>query len=210
MQDSPKTEFGLNVGGNLSILTNIDNVKYHSDFGIGMYFTYKFHDRWQIQPELFFRFPTGATKLPPYELEDTLLTQLTSNSSITRSSKSISFPINIRYRVWNQLRISLAPQVSYLISNKDVFRKPLDGGDEILFNTSNKSRLNRFDFGLSAGVSYKLKQGKGINLEARYYMGFVDTDSSELPGMNANRAICLYVGIPIGSEKDVQTSLENE
>lgn len=208
--NSPKTEFGLNVGANLSTISNVSNAKYNSDFGIGMYFTWKFHDRWQLQPEFFFRFPTGSTKLPPYELEDTLLTRLTSNSTITRSSRSASFPIHIRYRVWKQFRITFAPQVSYIYSNIDSFRKELEGGDEILLNRENKSHLNRFDFGLSAGVSFKLKQGKGVNLEARYYMGFSDTSSDDLPGMNANRAICLYVGIPIGSEKDVKTSLDAE
>jgi hypothetical protein len=54
----------------------------------------------------------------------------------------------------------------------------------------------------------KLKQGNGVNLEFRYYMGFTDTDSRKMAGFNANRAICLYVGVPIGSEKDVKTSTE--
>lgn len=208
--NSPKTEFGLNAGVNYSTLTNLNNVKYSTGFGIGMYFTWKFHDRWQLQPELFFRFPTGATKLPPYEFLDSTLTQLTSSSTVTRLSRSFSIPVNLKFRAWKQLRFSLAPQVLYLTKNDDIFLKTLDNNDKVAYKTESKSGLTRFDFGLSIGVSYKLKKGKGMNLEARYYMGFVDTDTKDMPGMNANRSFCLYVGIPIGSEKDVQTSLDDE
>jgi hypothetical protein len=208
--NSPKTEFGLNVGVNYSSLTNLDNAKYSTGFGIGMYFTWKFHDRWQLQPELFFRFPTGATKLPPYEFLDSTLTRLTSSSTVTRLSRSFSIPVNLKFRAWKQLRFSVAPQVLYLTKNDDIFRKTLDNNDEVSYRTESKSGLTRFDFGLNVGVSYKLKQGKGMNLEARYYLGFVDTDTKDMPGMNANRSFSLYLGIPIGSEKNVQTSLDDE
>ena len=204
--NSPTTEFGLNVGVNYSTLTRIDNAKYRTGFGIGMYFTWKFHDRWQLQPELFFRFPTGATKLPPYNFQDTILTQLTSTSTILRNSRSLSIPINIKYRVWKQFRISIAPQVSYITYSDDIFKKTLENKDEVAYKTESKSDLNRFDLGVSAGISWKLKQGKGVNIELRFYSGFLDTDSKHLQGMNANRAILLYVGIPTGAEKDVKTS----
>lgn len=207
--NSPTTEFGLNVGLNYSTLTNINNVKYRTGFGIGTYFTWKFHDRWQLQPELFFRFSTGATKLPPYGFADTILTQLTSTSTITRHSHSVALPINIKYRVWKELRISFAPQILYLTANDDIFQKIVEKGGEILYKTENKSDMNRFDFGISAGISYKLKQGKGVNLEVRYYAGFLDTDSKHLSDTNANRAFCFYVGIPIGSEKNIQTTKED-
>jgi hypothetical protein len=129
--NSPKTEFGLNVGLNYATLTHIENVKSNTDFGIGTYFTWKFHDRWQLQPELYFRFPTGATKLPPYEFADTLLTRLTTGSTITRRSRSLSLPVNIKYRAWKQLRFSFAPQVSYIIASDDLFRKTLENNDEV-------------------------------------------------------------------------------
>jgi hypothetical protein len=170
-----------------------------------MYFTWKFHDRLQLQPELFFRFPTGATKLPPYDFADSILTQLTSSSTITRNTRSFALPINVKYRVWKELRISFAPKVLYLTGNEDYFQKSIERGGEIIYKTENKSDLNRFDFGFSAGISYKLKQGNGVNLELRYYLGLLDTDSNRLQGINANRAIMFYVGIPTGANKDEKT-----
>jgi hypothetical protein len=199
--NGPNLEFGLNAGANFSTLSNVEGLKFSPKFGIGMYFTWKFHENWQLQPELFFRFPGGAKKLPPYGLDDPQLDSLNVGSSITRFSSYFSVPVNIKYRIWKELRISLAPQVSLLSSNHDLFRKSLTDEDEILYSRKSRSGMNRWDFGISAGLSYKLKQGKGINLEARFYYGFVDTDNIIGNESLKNRSICLYVGIPIGADK---------
>ena len=201
--NGPNLEFGLNAGANLSILSNVENAKFNPGFGIGMYFTWKFHKDLQLQPELFFRFPGGTRKLPPYNIYTPSLDSLIENSDIIRHSIYFSLPINIKYRIWKELRISFAPQISYMTKNNDYFVKSLEEDDEFIYHRESRRDLNRWDFGLSAGLSYKLKQGKGINLEARFYYGLVDTDNI-VPGKSLkNRSICLYVGIPIGAEKDV-------
>lgn len=199
--NSPKTEFGLNAGVNSSTLSGVADAKYNTEFGIGMYFTWKFHENWQLQPELFFRFMGGATKLPSYTFDNPELDTLLENTTLTRQSSYFSLPVHIKYRIWKELRISFAPQISYMTNNKDVFIKNINDAGDILYQSESREHLNKFDFGLSAGISYKLKKGKGMNLEFRYYYGLVDTDN-KIPGESLkNRSFCLYVGIPIGAEK---------
>ncbi|MBA7549835.1 hypothetical protein ES705_42332 [subsurface metagenome] len=200
----------MNAGANLSTITEIENAKYDGHFGIGMYFTWKFHENWQLQPEFFFRFPGGARKLPPYSIDNPEFDPILENSSIIRISNYLSLPVHIRYRVWKQFRVSFAPQISLMVSNQDIFYKSLEDEDEVFYNRNSMKELNRFDFGLSAGVSYKLRQGKGVNLEARYYFGFIDTDNIIEGATVMNRSICLYVGIPIGAEKDVKAESSKE
>jgi len=208
--NGPNLEFGLNAGANLSTLSNVENVKFRSGFGIGMYFTWKFHENWQLQPELFFRFPGGAKKLPPYDIYTPVLDSLIENSYVTRQSTYFSVPINIKYRIWKELRISFAPQISYMEKNNDYFIRSIEEDEEFIYHRESRRNLNRWDFGLSAGLSYKLKQGKGINLEARFYYGFVDTDNIIPDKSIKNRSICLYVGIPIGAEKDTTADQKEE
>jgi hypothetical protein len=207
--NGPNLEFGLNAGANLSTLSNVENAKYKSDFGIGMYFTWKFHENWQLQPELFFRFPGGARKLPPYDIYNPVLDSLIENSQVIRKSNYFSIPIHIKYRIWKELRISFAPQISYMTKNNDFFMHSMED-DDLIYHRESRKHLNRWDFGLSAGLSYKLKQGKGVNLEARYYYGFADSDN-KIPGESLkNRSICLYVGIPIGAVKEEEKEPSKE
>ena len=101
--NGPNLEFGLNAGANLSKLSDLENIKFNSAFGIGMYFTWKFHENWQLQPELFFRFPGGAKKLPPYDISIPALDSIIENSHVVRQSSYFSIPVNIKYRIWKEL-----------------------------------------------------------------------------------------------------------
>ena len=88
--------------------------------------------------------------------------------------------------------------------NKDFFVQSIKEDEDFIYHRESRKHLNRWDFGLSAGLSYKLKKGEGINLEARFYYGFVDTDNMIPEKSLKNRSICLYVGIPIGAEKKLE------
>ena len=69
------------------------------------------------------RFPGGAKKLPPYNIFNPALDSLIENSHVIRQSNYFSLPINIKYRIWKELRISFAPQVSYMTKNDDYFNQ---------------------------------------------------------------------------------------
>lgn len=201
--NTPKLEFGLNVGANLSSLSGLDEAKYNPDVVVGTYFMWKFHDRFQLQPELFFRYTGGARKLYPYPLENEVLDPLLRQSRVERTAIYFSLPVNLKYRIWKELRISVAPQASLLASAKDQFIRTGDEENELVYSLNSTSKLKKFDFGFSGGLSYKLKNGKGINLELRYYYGVLNTINDSGMPSSGNRIISMLVGIPIGAESDV-------
>ena len=201
--NTPNLEFGINVGANLSSLSGIENAKYRTDIAVGTYFTWKTNDRFYIQPEFFVRFPGGAKKMSPYQLDDIGLDSILNNSTIERKMSYFSLPIYVKYRVWKQLRVSVGPQFSLMSGSTDRFTKTVGDETDLLVSKNSLDLVNRFDVGISGGLSYKLKNGKGMNLEARFYYGFIDNDNEYAGSSSKNQIISLLVGIPIGAESDV-------
>lgn len=199
---TPKTELGLNVGGNLSSATKIPNATYESQLGIGMYFKWKFSENWQLQPEVFFRYPQGGRKLPPYDIDDPNLDPIIDNSTLIRQSQYFSLPIKVNYRIWKELRFSLGPQVSYLYSNQDIFHLTMESGEDVYIRRRGIGNLKKFDFGGVAGVCYTLRNGKGVTLAAGGYYGLISPDPNFNNSDAVNYNLNFYVGIPIGVGKD--------
>ena len=52
--NTPNIEFGLNVGGNFSTLTNYPDAKYTTGINLGLYFNFKLSDHFYLHPELQF------------------------------------------------------------------------------------------------------------------------------------------------------------
>lgn len=205
---TPKTELGLNVGANASSLTNIKNAAYINQVGFGMYFKWKLNDNWQLQPEFYFRYPQGGKKLPPYGISDSAIDSILENSRLIRKSQYFSLPIHINYRIWDELRFSFGPQFSFMTSNEDVFNFDLETGEEVFIRKKGKDQLNTFDIGCSAGLSYTLRNGKGVTLAARGYLGFINPDGNMQESMNYN--LNFYVGIPIGVGKEKVDELSTD
>lgn len=207
---TPKTELGLNVGANISNVSNVDNTKYVNQLGLGLYFKWKFQERWQFQPEFYFRYPQGGKKLPPYSLADPDLNPVTENSTIIRKSQYFSLPLLINYRIWDELRFSIGPQFSFMTSNEDIFFLTLETGEEVYIRRKGHENLNRFDVGGTTGLSYTLRQGKGVTLAARYHHGFIEPDPDISGGSNLNFNFNFYVGIPIGVGKEKVGELSSD
>ncbi|MCK4745602.1 MAG: hypothetical protein KAT15_01130, partial [Bacteroidales bacterium] len=58
--NTPNVEFGLNVGGNLTTLTDHPDAKYNTGMNIGMYFNFKLSDHFYLHPELLFMNQMGS------------------------------------------------------------------------------------------------------------------------------------------------------
>lgn len=194
--NSPTTEFGLNAGASISTLTGIDNSTHTTNLAIGMFFTWKFHERYQFQPELYFSFKGGAEDISPFLIDDPGVELPIDQMDISRTTNYFSLPLLFKAQVINQFRIIVGPQFSLMTSNTDYMYYKVDKKRDLLARQQDRSEAGRIDIGLSAGIGYKLGKGEGVSIEAKYYLGFLDTSAGS--DINSkNRMIILQAGIPI-------------
>src|SRR4051812_14156587 len=119
--NSGNLEFGLTGGLNVSKISNFYNTKARGGLNLGLYFNIKLNDRWYIHSEAVPKFPTGATKLKPYSLNDANLDSLLSTGDVTRKIKNITVPLLIRYRIKNKFFAEAGPQIGLRTKAKDFF-----------------------------------------------------------------------------------------
>ncbi|MCK4853348.1 MAG: outer membrane beta-barrel protein, partial [Bacteroidales bacterium] len=115
--NTPNIEFGLNVGGNFTTLTNYPEAKFLTGLNFGLYFNFKLSDHFYLHPEMLFINQMGSKglnnrDLPHPELQhETLETWMESNYFTL-----VFLP---RYKLTNQLYFEAGIHFSYLLSADD-------------------------------------------------------------------------------------------
>jgi len=198
--NSPNIEFGLNVGGNLTKLTNYPDSKYLTGLNFGLYFNFKLSDHLYLHPELLFMNHMGSkgvnnSELPNPELQhETLETWVKSNY--------FTLVLMPRYKLTNQLYFEAGFYGGYLLSADDFFLIKPESDTELEYKVHAKPRMNKFDVGFDVGLGYKFGKGEGMNLSLRYSYGFINTQKDESLDPEMNRGFHVHVGIPIGVGKE--------
>jgi len=197
--NSDKLEFGLAGGLNQSYISNFNHTKTKSGFNFGLYFNIKLGDSWFIRAEAAPKFPTGASKLKPYSLNDSNLDSLLQNGDVTRKIKNIALPILMRYRIKNLLFAEVGPQIDLRTKAKDVFES-----GNLTYKNKIEDNITRFDFGFAFGLTQKLNKNIGsMAFGIRYYMGITDIDKLT-QGSQKNGVIQILANIPVGAGKQKQ------
>lgn len=205
--NTPNIEFGLNVGGNLTTLTNYPDAKYLTGLNLGMYFNFKLSDHFYFHPEMLFMNQMGSkgvndVNLPHPELQQETLETWT-------ESNYFSLVFLPRYKLTNQLYFEAGLYGSFLLTADDYFLVKPEGDSELQYKIHARPRMNRFDVGGNVGLGYKFGQGKGVNLSLRYSYGFINTQADHALDPEKNRGFHVHVGIPIGVGKEnVQKEVE--
>ncbi len=198
--NTPNIEFGLNVGGNFTTLTNYPEAKFKTWLNFGLYFNFKLSDHFYLHPEMLFINQMGSkglnnNDLPLPELEhETLETWVESNY--------FTFVFLPRYKLTNQLYFEAGIHFSYLLTADDYFLIKPEGDSELQYKVHAKPRMNKFDVGGDVGLGYKFGKGEGVNLSLRYSYGFINTLKDESLDPEKNRGFHVHVGIPIGVGKE--------
>jgi len=198
--NTPNIEFGLNVGGNLTTLTNYPDAKYLTGLNLGLYFNFKLSDHFYLHPEMLFMNQMGSRgtnnrDLPSPELQhETLETWVESNYFTL-----VFLP---RYKLTNQLYFEAGLYGSYLLSADDYFLIKPENDSELQYKVHAKPRMNNWDAGGQVGLGYKFGKGKGVNLSLRYSHGFINTHTDADLDPEMNRGLHVHVGIPIGLGKE--------
>lgn len=198
--NSDEIEFGLDGGLALNNFSDYDNTKTLNSFHLGFYFDFKIKEKWFLHTGVIVKSQMGAKNIP-YYLDDEELNSLYSEATAKRKLNYFNVPVYAKYKFYNQFYAELGPQIGLLYKAKDEFDTKSESGKEISLKNDIKDNYKKLDFGLSAGLGYKLMKGTGINVGIRYYYGLVNIAKNNLP-KHQNRVLYFYAGIPIGSGKN--------
>jgi hypothetical protein len=193
-----KLEFGLNVGVNRSSIINLDTSGPGLGLNIGMSFLYKFNDRWQLNPMVYYSFPMGAKGVNLYETKDQDLNEVLESATIQRKIAAFSLPVTLRYRLFNLTYLDAGPQFNWLTKSKDVFTASVFEKDDLIFISDVSDQYKKIDVGMALGIAQKIKQTGGVTITARYYNSLFSMSKDTQSPRQYNSIVYLGVTIPFG------------
>ncbi len=207
--NSDKIEFGLEGGFNMSNMTDFESNDLLRTFNLGFYFDFKLKNNWYLNTGVIIKSNVGMDKLSEADVAILDPTAIYSDSgSFSQKIKYFYVPMAIKYRFDNHFYLFGGPQLGLRSKAKLLFEGTRDNRS-VKIETDNRDLFTRLDAGLLVGTGYKLKQGTGINITAKYYRGFTDILKEGGPSPN-NQSFYLTVGIPIGRAKAIESDAGKE
>jgi len=211
--NSDGLEFGLEGGINWTNISGMETSNYARKWNLGFYFDIRLKNQWVLYTGVLVKSNFGVDKLTDNDL-NTLGASIYINSNDERITGDYSQKINafmvpalIRYKFKNHMYVEAGPQFSLMYKSWVEFNADVDGRDAT-FKEYNKDMIHKVDAGIMAGVGYKLLKGKGWNLGAKYYYGFVDV-FKDISGTK-NSSIHIMLQIPVGAGEKAQKKKEDK
>lgn len=196
-----KIEFGLDGGVNYPDIRGLDNGKMKANLNLGFYFDIKLKNpQWMIHTGVLVKSSMGTAGLPVYLLNNAGLDSAFVGGEVLRKINYFNVPIMMKYKFKNNFSIEGGVVPSLRAKAFDIFTNEVSG-DKLEYKADTRSQIHRLDFGLMAGVGYRLMSGNGMNLTLRYYYGLVDVIIDDSTPNQYNTSLYLAVGIPIGVAK---------
>ncbi len=193
-----KFELGIRLAGNWDNVTGWGETKTRFDFGFGIYGTLKLSQKLSLQPELLFKDPRGANKVPADVFDNPNLEPLLENASVSAKLAYVSVPVLLKYYLTPHLSLGFGPQFGYLSSARKEYVAQVYSEDDLIYKEDIKSTLNDFDFSLAFNLEFKLPLKKAIHIGLRYYLGLTDIIKDNSGDSVKNSVIQINLGIPVG------------
>jgi Outer membrane protein beta-barrel domain len=205
-----KIEFGLDGGLNLTTIQGLDNADYFSGFNIGFYFDIKVfkNPQWMLNTGVIVKSTHGADGLPVYSLNDAALDSTFAGGSVSKRNQYFNVPIEIKYQFKNRIYAKAGVMAGLRYKASDKFKNSINDDDDLNFSVDTKDDYHPIDFGLVAGLGYRLIGGNGMNLGVQYYQGLVDITIDDSNTNEYNSGFYFTVGIPIGKAKAEKAKAE--
>jgi len=199
--NSGKVEFGLEGGANFMTLGGLPQAKSTTGFNLGFYFDIKVKESpWMVHTGVIVKSSMGTSNLPAYSLGDPDLDKLFANGSVERNFRYFNVPVTAKYNFKNRLSLDGGIMLGLLYKAFDHFSADVNGS-KLSYQLDILDQYHRLDAGATAGLSYKLMKGLGMNFTVRYYYGLADITKSSSQLSQYNRSLYIVVGIPIGRGK---------
>lgn len=196
--NSEKLEFGLNIGANYSDIKNVAHSSNQRGLNMGMTFNYKFSKNFHLNPALYFAYPMGARGLNIYQTPDSSLSHIIEKATLDRELSYFSLPVTLRYRLFGNTYLEAGPQISLLKKAHDIFKIEIENEGELTYKVNLRDQYKLFDFGITGGITHKLREQNGVSLTLRYYYGLVDISKDPTKSNQHNSVFYFSCGIPIG------------
>jgi hypothetical protein len=191
-----KFHFSLKAGATYSIIHGYDE----GDNGLGINFglvnNIKLSDKFSLIPEFLPLAPRSVRNIPTLSTGDPNLDDLLNNpTSTSRKFNYIDIPVMLRWHINDRFSLASGPSISILISATDTYESsPLN---DVVLRTDLDvmSMVNPIDIGAVIDFQYALVppiKGKGINIYARYYKGFLDM--VDVPGSKSYTSSLIQFG----------------
>lgn len=167
---SQEFSIGGKVGLNLNSLSgDVANPKMTTGFHAGAMAELKLSDAFSIQPELLYSMQGGEVSRNIDFLKATVKETIMSNY--------ISLPIMGKFYITEGVSIEAGPQIGFLVSSRSNTTASTYGIAVISRAADIKVRSSTLDFGMGAGLSYKMDSG--ISFGARYNLGLSNFNKGE-------------------------------
>lgn len=199
--NSGNVEFGLDGGVNLASMTGAPDSKHTTLFNLGFYFDIKLGDpSWMLHTGVIVKSTMGTANSPIYPLNDASLDSAFTGGSVTTNLSYFNVPIMLKYRMPNRFFVEGGIMAGLLYNAYDNFIHTRGEDDNLTYEHKVKNEYHPLDFGLVAGVGYRIMGDDGMNLGIRYYYGLIDVYIDDSGASRMNRSLYFTLGIPIGAQ----------
>jgi hypothetical protein len=155
-------------------------IDYDIGFFIGIYSKINIKDKLTLQPELVFRRHNAIQKIDDLTLETPsgIIWMNTYPTEVKVSDIIIQLPIKIHYELISNFEIAIGPQLMYIVDRDfETTKNTIEYDSETSENSEIISDIeyDKFDFGLSFGLNYRLNSSLGVF--ANYTAGLIERDN---------------------------------
>ena len=209
--NSGKIEFGLDGGWNLSKLNGLDNSDGLSTFNLGFYFDLKVfkNPQWMINTGVIVKSTQGADDIPVYSLNNAALDSSFAGGFVRRKVNYFDVPIEMKYVFKNRIFVKGGIMLGLRYKGTDEFINDIEDDEDLLLKIDTRKKYHPIDAGGVVGAGYRFTKGNGMNLNFRYYFGFVDISIDDSTPNQYNQTFYITVGIPIGKGKAAEKESTN-
>ncbi len=198
--NTEENAFGIHLDYSFNNISNLPESNYQGSFNLGLFFSHKFDDHWEMNLDLLAKYVRGAKGIPAYPLLDPSLDSQFSGTRINRRINYLSAPITIRYRNKNGVFLEAGPQFALRTKKAfDYFETDLPDGD-LSLKVDIKDQVSQFDISYVFGLGMYIGKDKINALGIRYYGGLINV-MKNLESGNKYSQFAIYTNLPIGRAK---------
>ena len=202
--NSDELEFGLDGGGSITKISNMDTKAYLRDWYLGYYFDFKTKFNFNIYTGTHIKSRLGVGNLTNVDLEYLGITPIedidgrTVDGKYSQRLNTFVVPILIRKYLKNNIYFEAGPQLGLTYKSFVQFEEDTKERESII-KEYNNGLTNWFEAGIACGAGYKLKKGAGWAFGIQYFYGFTDVYKNR--SGTKNSGFFIRATVPIGRKK---------
>jgi hypothetical protein len=203
---NPRMSMGLELGLQLSTISNIPVWRPRSSFAIGAYTDIQLGRMdtlgpWSVSIYGLFKSSKGVANASiDYAVAD-LPAGVTDELRIERRLTYFEILPLLRREIRKHMFVGFGPDIGIRTVAKDDFIGKKDK-DKLVYTQNVRDYFNPFDLGLALSFQYRFRQGKGLKLTVHYAQGLTNIyKGGDLRGVNCEMHIGLGIPLTSGASK---------